>query len=181
VLRWNTWTRLQPVQFEWEDEPQPRAVRLVSDAARVDDPIRVTVAGVEVEGRIEAVESSTLRVRRASAVLALVRLVDVAAQPPEADNQKQGGQKEMTPAEIAAVLLANQGRRVRVTYIDGVVESVDVHSVDDEGCLHSGPDGIEPAGWWTRFDSISDVQPDEQQITIRVVPDTCQSVPTYRN
>jgi hypothetical protein len=26
----DTWTRLQPVQFEWEDEPQPRVVRLVS-------------------------------------------------------------------------------------------------------------------------------------------------------
>src|SRR5262245_39523322 len=24
--RWNKWTRLQPVQFEWEDEPQLRAV-----------------------------------------------------------------------------------------------------------------------------------------------------------
>jgi hypothetical protein len=34
---------LQPVQFEWEDEPQLRAVRLVSVAARVDDPVRVTV------------------------------------------------------------------------------------------------------------------------------------------
>jgi hypothetical protein len=50
------------VQFEWEDEPQPRAERLVSGSARVDDPVRVTVAGVEVEGPIEAVESSLLRV-----------------------------------------------------------------------------------------------------------------------
>ena len=32
------------------------ATRLVSESARVDDPVRVTVAGVEVEG-IEAVES----------------------------------------------------------------------------------------------------------------------------
>jgi hypothetical protein len=63
LLRWNTWTRLQPVQFEWENEPKPRVVRLVSGSARVDDPVRVTVAGVEVEGRIEAIESSTLRVR----------------------------------------------------------------------------------------------------------------------
>jgi hypothetical protein len=36
---------------------------LVSESALVDDPVRVTVAGVEVEGRIKAVESSTLRVR----------------------------------------------------------------------------------------------------------------------
>ena len=51
------------MRFEWEDEPQPRAVRLASLFARVYDPVMVTVAGVEVEGRIDAVESSTLRVR----------------------------------------------------------------------------------------------------------------------
>jgi hypothetical protein len=51
------------VQFEWEEEPQPRAVRLVNTSAQIGDPVRVTVAGVEVEGRIEAVESSTLHVR----------------------------------------------------------------------------------------------------------------------
>jgi hypothetical protein len=61
MTRWNTWTRLQPVQ--WEEEPQLRAVRLVSGSAQAGDPVRVTVAGVEVEARIEAVESSTLRVR----------------------------------------------------------------------------------------------------------------------
>ena len=37
-------------------------VRLVSESARVDDPVRVTVAGVEIEG-IEGIESSTMRVR----------------------------------------------------------------------------------------------------------------------
>jgi hypothetical protein len=57
VVRWNKWTRIQPVQFEWEDEPMPRAVRLVTGSARVDDPVRVTVADVEVEGRIELLES----------------------------------------------------------------------------------------------------------------------------
>jgi hypothetical protein len=42
----------------------PRVVRLVSVSVKVDDPVRVTVAGVEVvEGRIEAGELSTLRVR----------------------------------------------------------------------------------------------------------------------
>jgi len=67
----------------------------------------------------------------------------------------------MTPSEVKETLRANQGKRVRIIYDDGVVESVDVHSVDDEGCLHSGPNGVEPASWWTRFDSITDVQPDE--------------------
>jgi len=65
----------------------------------------------------------------------------------------------MTAEEVKAELLANIGRRVRIRYINGTAESVDVHSVDDEGCLHSGPDGVEPAGWWTRFDSITDIKP----------------------
>jgi hypothetical protein len=56
----NNKTRLQAVQFEWEEEPQPRAVRLVTTSPPAGDPMRVTAAGVEVEGRIEAVESSTL-------------------------------------------------------------------------------------------------------------------------
>ena len=42
----NPTTRLQPVQFEWEEEPQLRTVRLVSKSAQVGDPVRVTVAGV---------------------------------------------------------------------------------------------------------------------------------------
>jgi hypothetical protein len=38
-------------------------VRLVRTSAQVGDPVRVTVAGVEVEGRIEAVEPPLLHVR----------------------------------------------------------------------------------------------------------------------
>ena len=34
---WNNWTPFQPVQFEWEDNPQPRVERLVSGSARVDE------------------------------------------------------------------------------------------------------------------------------------------------
>jgi hypothetical protein len=61
--QWSKSKRLQPVQFEWDAEPQPRAVRLVGTSTQVGDPVRVTVAGVEVAGRIEAIESSTLHVR----------------------------------------------------------------------------------------------------------------------
>jgi len=63
VTRWTDFARLQSVQFEWEEEPQVRGVRLVNESAQVGDLVRVAVAGVEVEGRIEAVEASTLRVR----------------------------------------------------------------------------------------------------------------------
>jgi hypothetical protein len=38
MTRWNTWTRLQPVQFEREEEPQPSVMRLVSGSAQVGDP-----------------------------------------------------------------------------------------------------------------------------------------------
>ena len=61
--RWSKRTRLQAAQFEWEQEAQFREVRLSSTSVNVGDPVRVAVAGVEVEGRIEAVESSTLHVR----------------------------------------------------------------------------------------------------------------------
>ena len=57
--QWNDRTHLQLAQFEWEEELQLRPVRLVSASAQVGDPVRVTVAGVEVEGRIESVASST--------------------------------------------------------------------------------------------------------------------------
>jgi hypothetical protein len=63
MTQWNERRHLQLVQFEWEDEPQWRGVRLMGESAQVGDPVRVTVAGVEVEGRIEAIQSSTLRVR----------------------------------------------------------------------------------------------------------------------
>jgi hypothetical protein len=62
MTQWNERRHLQLVQFEWEDEPQWRGVRLMGESAQVGDPVRVTVAGIEVEGRIRAVESSILRV-----------------------------------------------------------------------------------------------------------------------
>jgi hypothetical protein len=37
------------VAVQWEGEPQPRVVRLVSESARTGDPVRVTAAGVEVD------------------------------------------------------------------------------------------------------------------------------------
>ena len=63
MANWSDRTRLQSVQFEWESEPQLREVRLSGLSAQIGDPVRVGVAGVEVEGRIENVESSTIHVR----------------------------------------------------------------------------------------------------------------------
>ena len=58
---------------------------------------------------------------------------------------------ERVATDLAAVLRANEGKRVRITFDDGVVWSADVASVDDEGVLHSGPDGTNPRAWWTRL------------------------------
>lgn len=66
--RWNTWTVVQPVQFEDEDASKPRHVRLSSPAARAGDPVRISDSkgGPEVEGVIVGNAHSVLKVRRTS-------------------------------------------------------------------------------------------------------------------
>lgn len=60
----------------------------------------------------------------------------------------------MSREEVILALMANQGKRVRVTFDDDVVQDIDIHSVDEEGVLHSGPDGNDPAHFWTRFEDV---------------------------
>jgi len=64
----------------------------------------------------------------------------------------------MTRDEITAALARASCKRVRVTWHDGVVQWVDVHSVDDEGVLHSGPEGVEPAYYSSRHDGIMKIE-----------------------
>lgn len=63
----------------------------------------------------------------------------------------------MTPQEARDVLVRNVNKRVRISFFDGVVQNVDVSSVDDEGFVHSGADGENPTGYWTRFESVTRV------------------------
>jgi hypothetical protein len=65
----------------------------------------------------------------------------------------------MNREEVMAFIAANEGKRVRLTYTDGEVESVDISSVDEEGFVHSGPDGENQDGFWTRFEYVSDAAP----------------------
>jgi hypothetical protein len=51
-IRWNTWTLLQAVQFDYEKAPKQRSVRLTTPTAGVGDPVRIGMSGVEIEGRI---------------------------------------------------------------------------------------------------------------------------------
>ena len=64
----------------------------------------------------------------------------------------------MNTDEIRTLLEASIGRRVRVEFSDGVTQSVDVGSVDDEGFLHSGPDGGDSRDFWTRFESVKSLE-----------------------
>ena len=60
----------------------------------------------------------------------------------------------MTGEEIAKILRENSGKRLRVTFTDGLVEAVLIGTVDAEGFVHSGPDGESPEGFWTRFEAV---------------------------
>jgi hypothetical protein len=64
----------------------------------------------------------------------------------------------MTLKEIEALIHANVGKRLRITLENGVVQSVDISSVDDEGFVHSGPNGDNPDGYWTRFEGVTLVE-----------------------
>jgi hypothetical protein len=63
-IRWNQWVRFQPVQFEHESRPLPRAVRLCCPSARAGDPVRVSKNERVIEGVIKELRSSVLIVKR---------------------------------------------------------------------------------------------------------------------
>jgi hypothetical protein len=58
MTRWNTWTRLQPVQFEWEDEPQLATPAVWTFRERWRSSARNR--GSRSKAGIENVESSVL-------------------------------------------------------------------------------------------------------------------------
>ena len=61
----------------------------------------------------------------------------------------------MSPEQIVHVLRANTEKFLRVTFRDGVVQSVLIGSVDAEGFVHSGPNGESPQGFWTRLEDVT--------------------------
>jgi hypothetical protein len=65
----------------------------------------------------------------------------------------------MPSEKITSTLRASQGKRVRLTFADEVVQTVVVGSVDDEGFLHSGPDCADPYAFWTRFEEVKLLEP----------------------
>ena len=61
--RWNSWTTLQAVQFDWEHEPTPRPVRLTSPSPKEGEPVRIAMGGAEVEGVVVESAGGVLHVR----------------------------------------------------------------------------------------------------------------------
>jgi len=62
--RWNSWFRVSPVQFEGEDRPMPRGVRLCCPAARAGDPVQIIEGKRTTSGILMRVECSILHVAR---------------------------------------------------------------------------------------------------------------------
>jgi hypothetical protein len=81
----------------------------------------------------------------------------------------------MTAEEIADVLRANTGKRLRVIFSDGIVESVLIGSVDAEGFVHSGPDDAPPEWFWTRLEDVTSVETENQTPDqISLLTSTCR-------
>ena len=67
--RWNAWTHMQAVQFDYEREPKMRHVRLCRATPVAGDVVRIGVSGVEVECVIVSVVAGlmTVNVKRTPA------------------------------------------------------------------------------------------------------------------
>jgi hypothetical protein len=65
--RWNANTTLVGVQFDWEDTPTPRSIRLTSPSPQEAEAVRVAMGGAEVEAVIVKVAVGVLHVRLARA------------------------------------------------------------------------------------------------------------------
>jgi hypothetical protein len=63
--RWNQKTILLAVQFDWEDEPTSRPVRLTGLSPIAGEPVRISMGGAEVEGMIVKSEVGVVHVRLA--------------------------------------------------------------------------------------------------------------------
>jgi hypothetical protein len=64
-MRWNSRTTLQGVQFEWEEEPTRRLVRLAGSSPEEGAPVRIGMSGAEVEAVIVRSSPGVLHVRLA--------------------------------------------------------------------------------------------------------------------
>ena len=65
----------------------------------------------------------------------------------------------MTQKEIIDILDKSVGKKVRITFDDGVVECLEIGcGFDGEGFLCSGPDGGDPCDYWVRIESVAHIE-----------------------
>lgn len=57
--------------------------------------------------------------------------------------------------KIINSLRVSSGKLMRVTFSDGVVQTVIIGTTDDEGFLHRDADGADPQIFWTRFEDVN--------------------------
>ena len=67
----------------------------------------------------------------------------------------------MRQQDIEQFLRLNEGKCVRITFLGGLVQRVIIGSVDDEGFVHSGPEGTERDAYWSDFEGVESVTADE--------------------
>ncbi|HEY8996640.1 MAG TPA: hypothetical protein VIM60_02005 [Edaphobacter sp.] len=60
----------------------------------------------------------------------------------------------MTVEQIKEILRTYTGMRLRIIYFDDKAWSVDVDCVDEDGFLHSGPEGAGQRQYWTRYEAV---------------------------
>jgi len=64
----------------------------------------------------------------------------------------------MATEEIINSLRASSGRPMRVTFSDGVVQTVVIGTIDKAGFLHRGIDSADPQVFWTRFEDVDTLE-----------------------
>jgi hypothetical protein len=60
--------------------------------------------------------------------------------------------------KIINSLRVSSGKLMRVTFSDGVVQTVIIGTTDDEGFLHRNADGADPQIFWTRFEDVNTLE-----------------------
>jgi len=60
--------------------------------------------------------------------------------------------------EIINSLRVSSGKLMRVTFSDGVVQTVIIGTTDDEGFLHRDADGADSQIFWTRFEDVNTLE-----------------------
>ena len=60
--------------------------------------------------------------------------------------------------KIINSLRVSSGKLMRVTFSDGVVQTVIIGTTDDAGFLHRDADGADPQIFWTRFEDVNTLE-----------------------